>query len=329
VHPDEILSVIGAYAPVAQFPWGELEAQGKGYASSDAYIDVMQAKFDEYFKTIWKLDIPELQFGGVSDTMAQAAYDFLADSIKARAGVIYEALQTGQLLLAAKDAIEVPAEALKIFLVLLNSSAWAGFSSHEAGGWRYAISAGLATEAEAKDSIQNIYRLWDAVIRIEGTGALDPLKRAQFKGQAGLGDFGLSAGVVVVLAIATVLIVCIIAYALVTIFVELNRTKMVEKSCFDAATGKLVVPLPAHCKKYYDNLANDPNSHLAIFLKPLTDAADKLVNGILWIAGGAAVLYVAGVYVFPSVLASVSSHRSFGGRRELGPRVRGALPERT
>lgn len=297
---DDVLKGIAAYAILPKFPWASLESQGKGLLQSDAYVDILDAKFAEYFQVIWRLDIPELQFGGVSADQARGAYEDLADAIAGRASAIYDAISKGNPLLAADQAVEVPADIMRRMLVLTNAVAYADFTAHDTGAYRWAVENGRVTLSDAKDSVESIYRLWDGVVQLEKAGVLNTLKKPEFKATSGLGALPALAWVAIVLvAIAAI---AIVAWSLVTLKVESNRLAIMEKTCFDEKTGKLLEPPPPHCGKWLDKLAEDPNSHLRTFIQPLTDAMTAAIHSFAVIAGIGVLFWIGTRYVLPAIL---------------------------
>jgi hypothetical protein len=311
---DDTLAAIAAYAKLAKFPWAELEAQGKGLLQSDAYIGVLEERFNQYFQVIWRLDIPELRFGGVSADQARGAVEDLKAAIAARSGKIFDAIASGNPLLAIGDAVSIPADVLRMAIVINNAVTWADFSGHDSGAWAWAVVHGRASLEEAKASAQDCYRLWTVIIDLDKAGVLEPLKRPEFKKPtAGLGAAPIAAGALVAIVVAVVLVVAIIAWLVVTLTVEAHRVQMIEQTCFDEH-GKLLSPAPDHCKKYLDNIAQDPNAHLTAMFKPLTDALSSAVKGFFGVVGVGVLLYIGAVYVLPAVTQAMKKK---GGGAEL------------
>lgn len=319
----DVLETMASYAHPPAFPWADLEAQGKGLIQSDAYLAVLEAKFNQYFQVVWRLDIPELQLGGLSSSEARAAYEDLSNRLASRAGVFIDAISRGSPTVALDEALKVPSDLLAAVLVALSAVAYSDYQGHDSGAWRWMVTHGRTSVEEAKSSAEDIYRLWDAVIQLDNAGLLESLKKPEFKKPtSGLGAVQIPIGIAIVIAVAVVVVIAILSWVIVTLKVESNRVEMIEKSCFDPDTGKPLSPAPPHCAKYWNNIAEDPNAHLNTFLAPLNKFSEQMgeaVKKLFTIAGWGVLLYVGGVYVLPAVL------ETFGKR--ASKREPKALPE--
>jgi len=302
VTADEALQGLASFAPLegTALPW-------PAPPTSDAYIDTLQSGFDQYFQVIFQLDIPELQFGDTTTRQARTAYDVMVAAITAKTSAVYAAVAAGKPFVAAHEAVTLPTSTLRTFLVLLNAVTWANFQAHEAGGWRWAVNNGRVSLAELQNSAESIYRLWRLVGKLSSMGALNALKKPQFK-MSGLGD-PLSGGALVAIALVAVATIAILAFCLMTLKVEANRDKMIRDTCLDA-DGRLLAAPPPHCAKYFDNLAKDPNGHLAAMFGPLTEGLNTAIKSIATVAGIGVLLYVGAIYVLPAVVGTFSRRRT-------------------
>jgi hypothetical protein len=296
---EEALEGLASLAPLegTALPW-------PAPPTSDAYVDTLQAGFDQYFQVIFKLDIPELQFGETTVSQARTAYDVMVAALTSKVTAVYSAVAAGKPFVAMHEAVNVPASTLRTFLVLLNAVTWANFQAHEAGAWRWAVNNGKVTLPELQASAESVYRLWALVGKLEKLGALNALKKPQFKG---LGE-AFSTTAMVVIAITAVAVIAIIAFCLMTLKVESNRDKMIRDTCLDK-DGRYLANPPPHCPKYFDNLAKDPNGHLTAMFGPLTDTLNTAIKSIATVAGIGVLLYVGAVFVLPAVVGTFASRR--------------------
>lgn len=294
---EETLYGLAGHAPLegTDLPWG-----------SGNYIDTLQAAFDEYFLVLFQLNIPELEFA-TSSKSALSAYDTMSAAIAAKANAVYSALSSGKPFVAANEAVTLSSVVLRQWLVSVNAVTWASFQAHESGAWAWAVENGKVSASEMKASAENVYRLWKIIGKLDKMGALQALKKPQFKGAAGLGD-PLSGGAIIAIALASVAVIAIIAFALVTLKVESNRIHQIEQTCQDE-NGRMLASPPPHCATYFGNIAKDPNGHLATFLAPVTEALTAAVKSIAWVAGAGVLLYVGAVYVLPSVMGTFSARK--------------------
>lgn len=303
---DEILQKLAGYAPLegTDLPW------------TPNYVDTMQTAFDEYFLVLFELDIPELGFE-TSTKEARTAYETLKAGLISKASAVYDAIVAGKPFVAASEAVTIPVGTLRQFLVSLNAVTWASFQQHESGAWSWAVQQGIASTEEMRSSAALVYRMWKLVGKLHAMGALNALKKPQFKGTSGLGGEPLSTAAIIAIAIASVAVIAILAWFVLTLKVESNRVALMEETCLDE-NGKLIPNAPPHCGIYFNNIAQNPNAHLATFLAPVTEALTAAVKSIAWVAGAGVLLYVGAVYVLPAVVGTFS-----GGRKYR------ALPEAT
>ncbi len=301
---DEILQKLAGYAPLegTELPW------------TPNYVDTMQTAFDEYFLVLFELDIPELGFE-TSTKEARTAYETLKAGLISKASAVYNAIVAGKPFVAASEAVTIPVGTLRQFLVSLNAVTWASFQQHESGAWSWAVQQGMASTEEMRSSASLVYRMWKLVGKLHAMGALNALKKPQFKGTSGLGE--LTTGAIIAIALASVAAIAILAWFVLTLKVESNRVDAMEKTCLDD-DGRLLANPPPHCGVYFNNIAQNPNAHLATFLAPVTEALTAAVRSIAWVAGAGVLLYVGAVYVLPAVVGTFS-----GGRKYR------ALPEAT
>jgi hypothetical protein len=296
VTVEETLYGLAAYAPLegTDLPWAS------DPMVSDDYIDVLQGEFDRYFQVLFELDLPELSFE-TSTARARGAYDELAGLLAAKAAAVYAAVAAFRPMVAVQEAVTVPVTTLRTTLVLLNAVTWANFQAHEAGAWRWAVANRVASIGELRSSAESTYRLWALVRKLHAMGALNALKKPQFKGNAGLGE--LATGAIIAIAIASVAAIAILAWILVTLKVESNRVSSIEQTCQDEH-GRLLANAPPHCAQYFGNIAANPNGHLATMFAPVTEALTAAVKTLATVAGVGVLLYVGAVYVLPAVVGT-------------------------
>lgn len=287
------LNALASYAPLegTALPWPS------DPMVSDGYVDVLQSAFDAYFKeVVFELDIPELAFE-TNAALALSAYEELEALVADRADAVFQAIAAGKPHVAMQEAVMVPVPTLRTVLVVINAVAWASFQAHESGAWRWAVANRVASAPELKDSAETVYRLWALVRKLKALGALDALKKPQFKGTQGL---GIAWPVAAVIAIAAVAAIAIIAWLVITLKVESNRVGAIEKTCLDS-NGRLLKDAPPHCAKYFNAIAQDPNGHLSTLFAPVTEALAAALKTLATIAGIGALVYVGVVYAVPAV----------------------------
>jgi hypothetical protein len=281
-------------------PWGELEAAGKGLLESDAYIDVMRDRFDQYFQVMFTLDIPELEYHQeLAVAQAKEAYHVVRDAAVLVAPAALEAIALALPSLSMREAMQVRLDAFRRLIVLSNAVAAASLAAHETGVAKWLVETGQMTLEEAMDDASDAYALWGAVMELERLGLLNAMKKPAFRGQSGLG--AISAGAVVVV-IAIVVAIALIAWVVVTVVEGGRRAAFMDKSCFDEG-GRLLENRPPFCDKYGDEIAKNPNAHLAVMLEPITAGVSTVAKGLAAAAVLGVILYVGGVYVLPGVVA--------------------------
>lgn len=300
---------IAEYAEVTPIGWAQLNAAGQTLVESDAYIHLLDAKYEHYYAVMRQLDIPELTFR-MQPGAAQEAYEAVAAEIEARGDAILAALRAGQPTVAANLAVRMPKDALRRFLVAVNTICFASYVGHQTGVWRDAVLTGRMSLSDAEANADDTYRMWDAVLQLNRQGILETYKKPEFRG--GLG--GAPPMLVIVLVIGVVLVVALIAFLIVFLKQVSFQQQVIEDSCFDKGpTGRLVLkkPLPPHCDAYLKGITKDPNSGLNLFLKPFEQAskAAATVLSFAVVLGGA---YLAATYG-PAIVAA------FKRRRKSGP----------
>lgn len=293
---EDTLSAMAAFAAPDPFPW-------QVPAKPLAYLDVLEGRFNVYFQAIWRLDIPELSFDSMTTRDARKAHGEVGRAIAACSGAFYEAVSKGNALVALDEAAHLPAGLVRSLLVTVNAVAWASYQAHDSGAWEWAVANGKASASDMQDSAETIYRLWGGVAKLYDLGVLNALKKPQFKGTSGLGadPVSTSIGTYIVIAIAVTAALAIIAWLILALVVESNRVALIEKTCLDPKTGQVLKDPPPHCPKYFDNIAKDPNAHLATFLAPFTEALSSAVRTAVVIAGIGVLGYVAVAYVLPAL----------------------------
>lgn len=300
------LEELAARYDALDLPWEELDRAGTGLLESDAYIDVMRERFDEYFKMMFTLDIPEITYKQqLALDQARDAYKVVKDATVLVAPVAVEAIALAVPTLSAKEAMHVRAIALRRMIVVANAVAASSLAAHETGVVRWMVERGEMTLEEAMKDASDTYAIWGALLELDRLGLLNVYKKPQF-GTSGLGEITTAT---VVLVIAIVAGIAIVAWLVITLVEGSRRAEFMDKSCFDA-DGRLLADRPPFCDRYGDELAKNPNAHLASAMEPFTLAAGTLSKGLAAAAILGVVLYVGGVYVMPAMFAET-------GRRSL------------
>lgn len=304
------------YVPLA-LPWDDLERTGQGLVESDAYVNLLDARFDEYYKVLWSLDLPELRFESRLDSRdAIDAYDFVEQAAIVAAPPTIDAIRVGLGVVGLDEALRVRVDAVRRFLVLLNSIAYASFVAHENGVARGMVREGTLGLDEAKQDASDTYALMGAVIQLDALGVLGALKRP------GLG--AAPAGVLAAIVVGVAVAIAAIAWMVVTLVEGSRRVEWMMRSCFDEE-GRPLAERPSFCDEYGKNIAEDPNAHLAPMLA-LSKAASTAVTTV---GAGVATALVVGVvawvgarWVLPALF-----ERGVGGRG--GPARGGAMTVRS
>jgi hypothetical protein len=298
---DDLVVELASYADIEGIDWATLNAQGQGILESDHYQRVLEARWEAFYAVAETLAITDAEWEETTAEQARDAWKEVYDEISAKAGVMLDAITSGELLVAYDHAATLWSGSLKKLVIATSHVSHYNLTAHEDGTMYWAIETGAMTVAEVEEEASACARLWDCVVKLDEWGALSSLKKPEHGGPAGVGAIQIPAAAIVIAAVG---IAAVIASVVVFAMYLSDRNSRIDKFCFDE-NGELAADRPAWC----DEPGQGQPDPLAIFLKPFTEAGKRLATGLTIVAGIAVTIWL-GSMVAPKLLEASAKRRT-------------------
>ncbi len=304
---EDVLVDLAAYADIEGIDWPSLNAQGQGLMESQAYLQVLDDRWERFYSVVETLAITDAEWEETTAEEARDAWTEVRDAMTDKAGLMLDALLAGELSVAYDHAATIWTGSLKKLVVATSHVSHRNLTAHQDGTLYYAIEVGALTATEVEEEASAIARLWDCVVKLDQWNALSELKKpghvsvGQTPQQATVGQALLRGLPFVITAVG---IAAVIAAVVVFLSYLSDRNAQIEKFCFND-DGSVREDRPAWCDEPNQGM-QDP---LAVFLQPFTEAGKRLATGLSIVAGVAVALW-AGSIIVPKLLASAAKRRA-------------------
>ena len=293
---------LAAYASLRGLDWETLNAEGKGVLQSGQYVDVLDQRWDEFYRVAETLAITDAEWETTTAKEARDAWTEVAGSMEASAGAMLDALGRGELSVAMEHAATVWTGSLKKLVIATSAVSHRNLGAHLDGTLYYGIETGQVTVEEVQEEASSVARLWDAIVQLDQYGALTSLKKPEYGGTAGLGQAAAPVAQIAARGLPWVIAGVVIAAVVCTLIVVLaflsDKNEQIDKFCFNP-DGSLREDRPGWC-----DLPDQGKNPLSIFMKPLEEFGNRLGTFM-----GVALLLYAGVYAMPHIATAIRRTR--------------------
>lgn len=283
---------LASYADIRGIDWQALNAAGQGVLQSEAYVDVLEARWQGFYAVAQTLAITDAEWEETSAESAREAWVEVRDALNERAGLLLEAISQGEVSLAYDHAVQLWSGSLKKLVVATSHVSHRNLTAHEDGTLAWALEAGETTVADVEQEASAIAMLWDAIIKLDGWGALQDLKKPEY---GGVGQAQQTLSTVLARGLPILIVAVAVAAVVTAIVVWLSylsdRNDKIDRFCFDG--DKLREDRPPWCDEPGQGM-RDP---LSVFLKPFEEAGKQLATGLTVIGGILAVVWVGSLIV--------------------------------
>lgn len=303
---EDVLVDLAAYADIEGIDWASLNAQGQGLMQSQAYLQVLDERWERFYSVVETLAITDAEWEETTAEEARDAWTEVRDAMTDKAGLMLDALLAGELSVAYDHAATIWTGSLKKLVVATSHVSHRNLTAHQDGTLYYAIETGVLTAAEVEEEASAIARLWDCVVKLDQWDALSGFKKPQYSvgqtpQQATVGQAILRGLPFVITAIG---VAAVVAAVVVFLSYLSDRNSQIDKFCFND-DGSLREGRPPWCDEPGQGM-QDP---LAVFLQPFTEAGKRLATGLSIVAGIAVALW-AGSIIVPKLLAGAAKRRA-------------------
>lgn len=300
---EDVLVDLAAYADIEGIDWPSLNAQGQGLMQSEAYLQVLDERWERFYSVVETLAITDAEWEETTAEEARDAWTEVRDAVTDKAGLMLDALLDGEFSVAYDHAATIWTGSLKKLVVATSHVSHRNLTAHQDGTLYYAIETGALTVTEVEEEASAIARLWDCVVKLDQWDALSGFKKPGLgvTPQATVGQAVLRGLPFVITAVG---IAAVIAAVIVFLSYLSDRNAQIDKFCFND-DGSVREDRPAWCDEPNQGM-QDP---LAVFLQPFTEAGKRLATGLSIVAGIAAALW-AGSIIVPKLLAGAAKRRA-------------------